>query len=95
MLAALLLHEPYPGGVDEEYEKGQRALENLRREHFERQDQEVQGHDEKLASPAQEVVYDVSFIDEIKELELPGVTASPGSSSKDDELALLFIIAES
>tara|TARA_R110000787_G_scaffold193035_1_gene304568 strand:+ start:37 stop:312 length:276 start_codon:yes stop_codon:yes gene_type:complete len=90
MLAALLCNEPYSGGApDREREK--RLVAAMRQEHFDRQ--EHQGA-ETVATIEAKAVFKIPVLPEIKELKLPSGTATLGNSSEDDELALLFIIAE-
>jgi len=97
MLAALLCNEPLPGGVakDEAHERAERALENLRREHFERQaagDIDAAAEIEVKIEAARKR-YKLPVLPEIEELQL-GEPATLGDGVGDDELALLFIIAE-
>ena len=96
MIAALLLNEPYPGGVpDEEHERAQRALERLREEHFEREkrrqrEQILQDMDAATAlADRPDNVYRIPTIDKsVPDAELK-------SRVDDDEvLAFLLILTE-
>jgi len=92
MLAALLLNLDMPGGVGkerEEYLRGERALENLRQEHFARQNKP----EEAVAEAPGRKIYKLPVLPEIEELSLTA-PAQDGGRVGDDELALLFIIAE-
>lgn len=101
MIGALLLNEPMPGGVpgrtrdDEAHERAERALENMRADHFARQ-RPTETIDEGSGAPiGANPVYHIPPIADIQELNLSGVTAIPDEESVDaNELALLLIIAE-
>lgn len=95
MLAALLLNLDLPGGVPKAYdeEKANRYLKTLREEHFERQERDKLLQDleaVKALEPKPKIIYRLPKIGD----EIPGATAAEGSSSRDDELALLLILAE-
>lgn len=89
MLAALLCHAPFSGGlgrVDEE--KAKRALEQLRKEYFERQKEQKQEIDSRQ-------VYTILKEEAFHIPVLPSETATLGDRVGDDEeLALLLILAE-
>jgi len=91
MLAAILLNLDRPGGVpkDTAEDRANRAIPGLRREAFAAQ--EALKQDMEAAK-----VIASATIPEIIKLDLPGVTASPDKDrvGTDDELALLFILAE-
>jgi hypothetical protein len=91
MLAALLLNEPYPGGVPKGYdeEKADRYLKTLREEHFERQARKPLPETKEALS---KVTYKLPS--DLAQIELPGETAALGERVDDDELAFLLIIAE-
>jgi len=96
MLGALLCNEPLPGGTPRgEYdeEKANKYLATLRKEHFERQAAGEPTAEIEVEIKAARKRYKLPVLPEIEELQL-SEPATLGDGVGDDELTLLFIIAE-